>query len=111
MQEVHDDELAQRLYADLVTIFNAQDGVDCAPRKGFGSSAITVRGRIAVMLVRGRLVAKLPKARVDALVAEGRGVRFDANKGTPMKEWLVLASTDAAEWRALGREALAFAGA
>ena len=33
------------------------------------------------MLVRGRLVVKLPRARVDAAVVEGAGVRFDANRG------------------------------
>ena len=29
-------------------------------------------------------------ARVAALIGEGTGEVFDANKGTPMKEWLVV---------------------
>ena len=45
---------------------------------------------VLATFVRGRLVVKLPAPRVDALVARGDGVHFDANKGTPMKEWLSL---------------------
>ncbi|MGH3471932.1 MAG: hypothetical protein ACRDPG_07790 [Nocardioidaceae bacterium] len=58
------------------------------------------------MLVRGRLVVKLPKARVDALVAAGDGVRFDANKGTPMKEWLSIDPDATLDWLPLAREAM-----
>jgi hypothetical protein len=61
------------------------------------------------MLVRGRLVVKLSKARVDALVEAAEGVRFDANKGTPMKEWLSLDPSSGLDWSPLAREALDFA--
>jgi hypothetical protein len=61
------------------------------------------------MLVRGSLVVKLPRARVDALVAAGEGVRFDANKGTPMKEWLALDPASTLDWADVAREAMAFA--
>jgi len=61
------------------------------------------------MLVRGQLVLKLPAERVDALVAAGDGVRFDANKGTPMKEWLSLDPESGEPWLLLAREALDFA--
>ncbi len=61
------------------------------------------------MLVRGRLVLKLPAARVDALVAAGDGVRFDANKGTPMREWFSLDAESSLPWAPLAREALEFA--
>lgn len=77
---------------------------------GFGSSALRYQRKIFAMLVRGRLVVKLPKARVDALVAAGEGVRFDANKGTPMKEWFSLDPASRLDWRPLAEEALAFAG-
>jgi hypothetical protein len=61
------------------------------------------------MFVRGQLVVKLPRRRVDELVADGHGERFDANKGTPMKEWFSLDPGSALPWPPLAREALAFA--
>ena len=63
------------------------------------------------MLTRGRLVVKLPSTRVDELVATGEGVRFDANKGKPMKEWLSLDPQSRTAWLPLAQEALAFVGA
>jgi hypothetical protein len=77
-----------------------------APGRGFGSSALKYRGRIFAMLVRGHLVVKLPKARVTELVTAGEGIHFDANKGTPMKEWFTLNEPSELSWSALSREAL-----
>ncbi|MCX5059473.1 MULTISPECIES: hypothetical protein [unclassified Streptomyces] len=77
---------------------------------GFGRTALRVHGRIFAMLVRGRLVVKLPKERVDALVDAGEGDNFDANKGTPMKEWFSLSPASPLTWSSLAREALAFVG-
>jgi len=77
---------------------------------GFGSSALRFQNKIFAMLVRGRLVLKLPKARVDALVADGSGIRFDANRGTPMKEWLSLDPASELPWAPLAREAFQFVG-
>ncbi len=58
---------------------------------------------------QGALVLKLPAARVDALIAAGRGVRFDPGHGRVMKEWVALAgSGDDEDWLALAREARAF---
>ena len=76
---------------------------------GFGRSALRWEKKIFAMLVRGRLVVKLPAPRVDALVSGGDGVRFDANKGTPMKEWFSLDPESALAWPSLAREALDFA--
>jgi hypothetical protein len=76
---------------------------------GFGSHALRFQRKIFAMLVRDRLVVKLPRARVDELVATGSGVHFDANKGTPMKEWLSLNPDAGLPWAAMAREALTFA--
>ena len=99
-------------FEDLVDALVGLPGVT-PPRggSGFGRSALRWEKKIFAMLVRGRLVVKLPAARVDALVAEGDGVRFDANKGTPMKEWFSLAPESGLAWVPLAREALDYARA
>ena len=75
---------------------------------GFGSGSLRVGGKIFAMFVRGHLVVKLPRTRVDELVEAGDGVRFDANKGTPMKEWLSLSETSRLDWERLSGEAFGF---
>ena len=100
-------------YASLVARFAGEDGVthDDSPSRSFGAGALKSGGKIFAMLVSGSLVLKLPKKRVDALVDAGRGTRFDANKGTPMKEWIVLDDSHSdAEWLELAREAKVFVG-
>jgi len=80
-------------------------------KKGFGSAALCVGGRIFAMVTsKGTFVVKLPKARVDGVVASGAGQRFDPGHGRVMKEWLVVESAPAG-WLPLAREALAFVGA
>jgi hypothetical protein len=97
-------------FEDLVTVLLAVDGVTPpGTGRGFGAGAVRFHNKIFAMLVRGRLVVKLPAARVDALVAAGEGDRFDANKGTPMREWLSLAPSSSLEWSLLAGEALDFA--
>jgi hypothetical protein len=98
----------EQRFEELVGAMLSHDGVaPPRPGRGFGSSALTVHGKIFAMLVRGALVVKLPRARVDELVAAGAGVRFDANKGTPMKEWLTLDPAGTLPWQPLAEEALA----
>lgn len=97
-------------FQDLVDDLACADGVT-PPRggAGFGRSALRFQNKIFAMLVRGRLVVKLPADRVDALVAAGLGVYFDANKGTPMREWLSLDPEYDRPWLPLATEALDFA--
>ena len=100
-------------YASLVARFAGERGVthDDGASRSFGAGTLKTGGKIFAMLVNGALVLKLPKSRVDALVNAGTGTRFDANKGKPMKEWVVLeASHSDADWLELAREAKAFVG-
>jgi hypothetical protein len=99
-------------FEDLVDELTGIDGV-VPPRggSGFGRSAVRYQGKIFAMLVRGSLVLKLPAQRVEELVAAGEGVHFDANKGTPMKEWLSLGPDSGRPWLPLAHEALDFARA
>ena len=76
---------------------------------GFGSNAIKINKSIFAMLVNDRLVVKLPAGRVVELITSGDGLRFDAGKGKPMKEWVSLTVDDAA-CRELVAEAMAFVG-
>jgi hypothetical protein len=103
---------AEDRYADLVDQMTAIHGVD-PPNggRGFGRTALRFHGKIFAMLVRGHLVLKLPADRVGELVAAGEGTHFDANKGTPMREWLSLAPDSGHDWPALAQEALTFAHA
>lgn len=100
-------------YASLVASFTGQDGVthEESATRSFGAGALKTGGKIFAMLVGGSLVLKLPRNRVDALVDASRGARFDAHKGTPMKEWVVLDDSHSdAEWVELAREAKVFVG-
>lgn len=100
---------AEQRFEDLVDEFTGRPGITPpGATGGFGRTALRVHGRIFTMFVRGQLVLKLPRARVDELVDGGHGVRFDANKGTPMKEWLALDVASPQSWRELAQEALEF---
>ena len=101
------EERFERLVDEFLTV----EGVTPpSPGRGFGSSALRFNKKIFAMYVRGQLVVKLSKTRVDELVNGGDGIRFDANKGTPMKEWFALAPESGLAWRPLAAEALEFAG-
>jgi hypothetical protein len=103
-------EPAAERYEDLVDALVGADGVT-PPRggSGFGRSALRYQGKIFAMFVRGHLVLKLPASRVTELAGSGDGVPFDANKGTPMKEWLSLDPGSELDWLVLATEALDFA--
>jgi hypothetical protein len=96
-------------FAELVGVLAGARGVSAPDQgRGFGSGSLRVGGKIFAMLAHGRLVVKLPKRRVDALVGAGDGIRFDANKGTPMKEWFSLDPASHVDWVSLAGEALTF---
>ncbi len=97
-------------FEELLGEFSDIDGVTLPHGGGgFGRSALRYRGKIFAMYVRGALVVKLPGQRVDELVGAGHGARFDANKGTPMREWFTVAPDCPLPWSALAAEALDFA--
>lgn len=103
---------ATERFAELVADIGQHPGVTLGgEKKGFGSSALCIHGKIfAMVTARGRFTLKLPKKRVDALVATGSGTRFEPRPGRPMKEWLSLDPAADIDWRALAEEALRFVG-
>jgi hypothetical protein len=104
-----DDRSPADRYADLCVHFYRQGEVSPPERtRGFGSKGLMIGGRLFAMAPRGRLVVKLPPERVSELVAQGVGEHFDANKGVPMKGWLVVNPEHEDRWIALAEEALAY---
>lgn len=98
-------------FGRLVEAVAGSDGVMLGSgRRGFGSDALQVDGRIFAMISRGRLVLKLPRGRVQELLAAGAGEPFDAGKGRPMAEWVCLVAGSDEAWLSLAREAAAFVG-
>jgi hypothetical protein len=92
-------------------LLNEPDVTPPTGGRSFGSSGLKVHQRIFAMLVRNNLVLKLPKARVDELVASGKGERYDPrHDGRLMKEWVVIEPETPIEWLPLAQEALEFVG-
>ncbi|WP_448625192.1 TfoX/Sxy family protein [Geodermatophilus sp. URMC 64] len=102
---------AEQRFAALVEALATRPGVGppgAGGRRGFGSAALTVDGRIFAMVVGGGLVLKLPRHRVEGLVAAGTGLPFAAANGTPMRVWVALDHGTPESDLALAEEALAF---
>ncbi len=94
-------------FASVVAAFALDRGVTRERGWGAGNHVLKVKGRVFAMLWKGRLVAKLPRERVDALVGQGVGERFDPGHGRVMKEWVVV-EPGRASWVDLAREAWPF---
>jgi TfoX/Sxy family transcriptional regulator of competence genes len=80
-------------------------------KRGFGSSGLYVGGKLfAFLSYKNRLIAKLPARRVEELVAQGEGTRWNPRgSGRALREWFVLRPSSGLEWSDLAREAMEFA--
>ena len=109
IRPMSDEAEAQARFDRLVATMADRDGVTLGSgRRGFGSGALQVNGRIFAMLSAGRLVVKLPPDRVASLIAADEAAPFDAGKGRPMKEWAVIRLGADDVWLARAEEASAF---
>lgn len=98
---------ADPLFESVAKAFAKVHGVTREERKGFGSGALKVNGKIfAMMSSKGQFVVKLPKQRVDGLVSSGGAERFVPGPGRVMKEWAEIEGRDG--WLELAREACDF---
>src|SRR6185436_1735879 len=94
----------------LAAAFVGRDGVTIGEGRGFGAGTLKAGGSIFAMRNAGGLALKLPADRVSALLGDGDGLAFDAGKGRPMREWVVVPWRSDEEWLALAEEASAFVG-
>ena len=101
---------AAELYAELVETLVTADGVSIGAQRGFGKGGLTVDGKLFATLHGAALLLKLPADQVASLIASGRGHMFDAGKGRPMREWVIVDLAGSADWRKLARDALEFVG-
>ena len=95
-------------FAPVVAALAGKRDVTRESRQGFGSGALKVHGKIfAMMTPHGEFVVKIPKARVDELVNDGVGERFEPGPGRIMREWLAL-DGHPERWIDLAKEAYQF---
>ena len=94
-------------FAPIVAEFRHDPAVTAG--KLFSAIGLKVDGKIFAMFPKGEFVAKLPKARVDELIRQKRGVAFDPGHGRLMKEWIAMRDHDEL-WLELAREARRFVG-
>jgi hypothetical protein len=104
---------AEERYAAIVEAFLGESdvtGPNDTPRtgRGFGATALKVNNKIFAMLTNDGFVVKLPRERVTALVATGKGQHYDPGHGRLMREWLAVAPDRADDWLPLAREAHTF---
>jgi hypothetical protein len=97
-------------YSVIVRTMGEKSGVTVGSgKKGFGSEALCVGGKIfALLSSKGRFVVKLPRHRVDELVAVGKGARFDPGHGRLLKEWLEVGEGLEHEWLPLAQDSLQY---
>jgi hypothetical protein len=101
-------EAADERYARLAAGFTGLADVTQPERRGFARGGLMRAGKLFAVLRGEGLLLKLPADRVSQLIDMGHGDPFDANKGRPMREWVVAGGE--ADWDRLAREAYDFAG-
>jgi hypothetical protein len=84
------------------------DVLEFEPKRGFGSGALKVNGKIFASLSKGRLLLKLPERVVDRLISSNQGKRFSTGVNRAKKEWVTIGPSDAATWIALSQQARAY---
>ena len=101
---------AMESFDELIDAFVGRDGVMLGGGPGFGAGTLKVDGRIFAMSSEEGVALKLPGDRVSSLIASGDGLPFDAGKGKPLREWVVVPWEGDQDVTALTEEALAFVG-
>src|SRR4029077_5381462 len=98
------DKIGGGDFETVVEAFVGRDGVTLGAGRGFGGNTLQVNGRIFAMPNQSGLALKLPAARGGGVIASGAGLPFDAGKGRPMKEWVVVPHGSDDLWTGLAEE-------
>ena len=101
---------AEQWFAQVVSAFGNDRDVAYGGGRGFGSSALKVKGKLFSMISsKAQFVVKLSRERVDELVGLGTGEYFDPGHGRLMKEWVALDGHHSL-WVNLAKEARDYVG-
>lgn len=105
------DEDTNPRFAAILDAMLSRPGVSHGHgKRGFGSNALNVHGKIFCMQTPGReFVVKVSAARAKELIESGLGTSFRM-AGRPMREWVVCRPEYGTEWKALALEAYLFVG-
>jgi hypothetical protein len=93
-------------FEPIAKAFLKQEGV--AEKKMFGTTALTIQGKVFAFPWKGKLVLKLSKGRVAEMVASKKGVYFDPGHGRISKEWVTVEPKLSGQWHSLAVEAKEF---
>lgn len=89
----------------IMNTLSGLPGVSCGAGWAKGNRVLKIHGTIFAMLAHGKLVVKLAEARVDVLVQDGVGSRFDPRRtGIGMKQWCEV-PVGLGNWLQLAKEA------
>ena len=92
-------------YAKLKEHFAGVKGVTV--NTGQGAQGMKVGKKMFAMFYKGDLVLTLPPARVEELIAAGRGLPFDPGTGKMMKNRVLIPTAEKRSWIKLCEEAVA----
>ncbi|MCA9671428.1 MAG: hypothetical protein KC503_37785 [Myxococcales bacterium] len=95
-------------YASVKAHFEDVEGV--IVNAGRGAQGLKVGKKMFAMFYKGDLLLTLPEARVEALIAAGRGLPFDPGTGKVMKNRVLIPASKKRTWIKLCEEAAEAAG-
>lgn len=78
-------------------------------KRMFGTTVLTVRGKVFAFPWKGNLVLKLPHNKVLEIISSKKGTYFDPGHGRTSKEWIEVGSGAKSEWVKLTKQAKKFA--
>lgn len=95
---------------DSVSVRLLEGDPELGSGRMMNATGLKTGGKFFAMVVKEELVVKLPAERVEELIANGEGTRFDPGHGRLMREWVTLRPQDEAACEAYVVEAKDFVG-